>query len=329
MLKNFWYAVHESAAIAETPVKVRLLGRDLALVRGEGGHVLALDDRCPHRGAALSDGWRAGNCLACPYHGWQFQSDGACVRIPANRPGQPVPKKARVGAYPTAERYGWVWVFVGDLAEEERPPLPPLPEYGDPDWRALHGEFLWNAHYTRVVENGMDFAHAPFVHARSFGNPDKPVVPDYEVELDAWSATASAVLEPPDPPGLWKWVRRKQRPGVRTSVSFYMPTFTRLDVDLGRFQLIVFDSNIPIDEEHTLTRWIMLRNFFKGAWADGDARRRTMQIFLEDQPIVEAQRPREVPAAMSDELHVRSDAMPLAYRKLRRDLLARGWGLDG
>ena len=78
--------------------------------------------------------------------------------------------------YPTAERYGWVWVFVGDLAEEERPPLPPLPEYGDPDWRALHGEFLWNAHYTRVVENGMDFAHAPFVHARSFGNPDKPVV---------------------------------------------------------------------------------------------------------------------------------------------------------
>ena len=43
MLKNFWYAVHESAAIGEAPVKVRLLGRDLALVRGEGGHVLAID----------------------------------------------------------------------------------------------------------------------------------------------------------------------------------------------------------------------------------------------------------------------------------------------
>ena len=96
-----------------------------------------------------------------------------------------------------------------------------------------------------------------------------------------------------------------------------MPCYTRLDLDLGGMKMILFSTNIPLDDEHTLTRWIMLRDFFKGAWADGNVRARTHRIFLEDQPIVESQRPRAVPLDMGLEVHAKSDAIPLVFRKLR------------
>ena len=91
-------------------------------------------------------------------------------------------------------------------------------------------------------------------------------------------------------------------------------------------KMVIFSTNIPIDEHRTLTRWTMLRSFFKGAWADANSRTRTHQIFLEDQPIVESQRPHAAPDP-ADEISVKSDAMPLAFRKLHRQCHERGWTL--
>lgn len=305
-----------------------MLGQKFALYRDSEGRVVALSDLCVHRGGALSDGWVEGDCIRCPYHGWKYQADGACIEIPANQPGVPIPKKARVDAYPIQERYGWVWLFLGDLPPEERPPLPPLLEFGDPAWRSVYGEFKWNAHYTRVVENGMDIAHTPFVHATSFGNKDEPQIEEYKVRLSEWGGSASVNLKPPSPKGLWKYIRRQDRPDVKATASFYMPNVTRLDVDFGDFRLIIFAAHIPIDNNTTITKWIQLRNFFTHPWADGDARRRTLKIFQEDQRLVEAQRPELLPYDLAAELHVPSDALQIAYRKLRNKCLDIGWGID-
>jgi phenylpropionate dioxygenase-like ring-hydroxylating dioxygenase large terminal subunit len=330
MLKNFWYACHRSAAISSVPTALELLGRRFVLFRGQDGRVAALDDRCPHRGAALSRGSVEAGLLVCPYHGWRFDGHGRCLAIPAQAqtPEARIPERARVPAHDVEERHGLVWLFIGDLPPAERPPIPPLPEYGDPRWRAIDGEFLWQAHYTRVVENGLDFAHAPFVHRNSFGNPERPQVDDYKVELGEWSGSAYAELVAPPPGGLWSLFLPKQRPPVKTRITFYMPNLTRLDLELagGKMKMVIFSTNIPIDERRTLTRWTMLRSFFTGAWADANSRKRTHQIFLEDQPIVESQRPFAAPEP-GDEISVKSDAMPLAYRKLVRQCHDRGWTL--
>lgn len=328
MLKNFWYAVELSSDITSKPKGITVLGQQFALYRNSEGRVVALSDLCVHRGGALSDGWVEGDCIRCPYHGWKYQADGACIEIPANQPGALIPKKARVDVYPVQEKYGWVWLFLGDLFAEERPPLPPLPEFGDPVWRSIYGEFKWNAHYTRVVENGIDIAHTPFVHATSFGNKDEPQIEEYKVRLSDWGGSASVNLKPPSARGLWKYIRHKDQPAVKVAVAFYMPNVTRLDVDLGDSRLIIFAAHVPINDNTTITKWIQLRNFFTHPWADGDAQRRTLKIFKEDRRLVEAQRPELLPYDLAAELHVHSDALQIAYRRLRNKCLDRGWGID-
>jgi phenylpropionate dioxygenase-like ring-hydroxylating dioxygenase large terminal subunit len=327
MLKNFWYALDFSTAVTHRPKLLKALGQELAVYRASNGRPVVLSNLCVHRGGSLADGTVEGDCIRCPYHGWRFAHGGACVEIPAASPSLPIPKKAQVDSYPTEDRYGLVWAFLGDLPAAERPAIPAFPEFGAAGWRMLHGEFTWKAHYARVVENGVDISHTPFVHARSFGNRDEPQIADHVVHATESSISTTVRLKPPLPRGLWKLLRR-QRNEVGASVAVYMPNVTRLDLDLGRWKTVLFDCNLPVDETTTRTLWVQARNFFTGAWADRDARRRVRKIFLEDQKTVEGQRPELLPYDLGAELHVRSDAMGVAYRKMRNRFIDQGWGID-
>ena len=70
-------------------------------------------DVCIHRGTALSLGWLADGCIVCAYHGWRYASDGACVAIPQTE-NPKIPPKARVERFRAVERYGLVWVALGE-----------------------------------------------------------------------------------------------------------------------------------------------------------------------------------------------------------------------
>lgn len=61
---------------------------------------------------------------------------------------------------------------------------------------------------------------------------------------------------------------------------------------------------------------------------DRGARKRVFKIFDQDRKVVEEQRPELLPYDIGAELHVKSDAMQIAYRKMRRRFLDRGWGID-
>lgn len=56
----------------------------MAVFRGQDGEDYVVDAYCPHLGANLAVGGRVvGNCIECPFHGWQFRgNDGKCVKIP-------------------------------------------------------------------------------------------------------------------------------------------------------------------------------------------------------------------------------------------------------
>lgn len=335
MFKNFWWPLEFSPEVSAKPKRLTALGQEFVVFRTSDGKAHVMSDLCVHRGGALSDGWVDGkNCIVCPYHGWEYKPDGECVKIPANLPGNPVPKKARVDAYPTEEKFGWVWAFLGDTPEAERPRIPDLPYFDQADqYKMTYGEFKWNAHYDRTLENSLDIAHAPFVHGGSFGNREEPEVEDYTVEeLSEWARRATVTLKPPkrNVRGLWNRLYNEQteRKGVVTSSWVFMPCLTVLDVNLPLGKMLLFNAHVPIDDYTTVTKWINLRAFFKGNWADGDARKRVFKIFNQDKPVVEAQRPELLPYDLGAELSVKSDSIQIAYRRMRQKAIDQGLQID-
>ena len=109
-------------------------GRIFVLFRDSQGQAHCLSNVCVHRGASLADGKVKGDCVECPYHGWQFNGEGACTRIPSLGSNAAIPSRAKVDSYPVQEKFGLIFAFLGDLPEDERPPIMDIPEFGEDGW---------------------------------------------------------------------------------------------------------------------------------------------------------------------------------------------------
>ena len=113
-----WYPVHYVEDLDKTkPTKFTLLDRDLVIWRDRKAKSWRVfEDQCPHRLAPLSEGRIAEDgLLECPYHGWAFQGNGDCDRIPQQLEGKSAheSKRACVKSFPTAERQGLLFVYAG------------------------------------------------------------------------------------------------------------------------------------------------------------------------------------------------------------------------
>ena len=328
MLVNLWYVAQESRNVSDKPVFVRLLGQDLVLFRDKDGKVACLSDICVHRGASLSQGKVVDGTVECPFHGWRYAGDGRCTKIPAH-PDLKVPGRARVDAYPVEERYGWVWVFIGDLPETERPPIPVLPDYDSPNWRFVHGVWDFKMNWERVVENGLDASHAPFVHGTAFGDPDRPEVMDFSIDMHEWGGKGEIIMHPPKPRGLWA-LKTADRPPVATKPFFHMcgPIVgLRLDIN-EKMAIWIYNAHTPVDEDNTRSWWSMGRTFLRSPWFDKNTVRRNIRIFEQDALVIENIRPVQVPENFLEEVTVRSDQLQMEFRRMVRKFEARGWLID-
>lgn len=331
MLKNFWYACDFSSAITDKPKQIRMFGQNFVLYRNTQGKAIVLKDQCPHRGAALSLGWVEDNCIRCPYHGWKFQADGKCIDIPANGKDALVPQKAHVDSYPVQEKYGFVWMFYGDLPEAERSPIPPLPEYDDPNFHPIFVEVKFNAHYTRVIENALCPAHMATVHAKSFGAgfADDPRVAPYEVKDENFGFSARLKYTNfTKPKGIFKLFFRPKRTELNAKTTFYLPNITIIESNFVRGTMVNYAIHVPVDENTTISKRIQFRNVLKYRWADPLFVKFHYKVCEEDRVVCESQYPRVIPDSFSEEVHVPADALSLAYRRLCQKYRAMGWGLE-
>ena len=167
-LHRAWHAVTRSVDLeaASGPLAVTVCGEDLVVWRAGDGRVVAAPDRCPHRQAPLSAGTTVDGLLQCCYHGWTFDGGGRCVAIPALDAGATIPPRAHLSTVATQERYGLVWVCL----DEPSSPLPDVPEDDDGAFRRIVEPLAqWHVAATRVVDNFLDVAHFPYVHAGTFG----------------------------------------------------------------------------------------------------------------------------------------------------------------
>ena len=332
MLINLWYVAEWSHVVKDEPVKVKLLGRNFVLYRDESGKVNCLSDVCLHRGGSLSGGWIKGNNVTCPYHGWQFSGQGKVEFIPSEGESFKIPDKARVDAYPVEERYGLIWVFMGDLPEEERFPIPPLEEFDHPDWRMITSEFTWQASAARVVENGIDIAHASFVHP-VFGTPETAEENHItKVEKGEHWGYSENMQYPPQMKEnfLRKRIRKEKQPTVTKPYYDLSGMTVRIQIDLNpKMSIIMFDANTPVDEHTTRTFALQFRNFFKHPFFDKGSKKRLHRILDEDAAIVNAASPNYLPDSLANELSVKDDKFMSSFRAARRKCIEeKGWKID-
>jgi phenylpropionate dioxygenase-like ring-hydroxylating dioxygenase large terminal subunit len=189
-LAEFWHPVALSSEVGEEPVGVRLAGQGWALARFDGT-VQAFVDACPHRRARLSAGQVTGGTLQCMYHGWRFSPDGRCVLIPALEDGASIPERAALSRpAEIAERDGLVWLA-------PKPPRAPLPELSPAV--PLSGEGIAvvqlpvltvEANAAILIDNFLDEAHLPFVHAATIGGAGPEPIPRTDVDRQGLSFTA-------------------------------------------------------------------------------------------------------------------------------------------
>lgn len=166
---NDWYVAAFAEEIKPQLLARTLLGRRLVFFRTRQGHVVALDDRCPHRSMPLSAGTLEHDTIVCGYHGFRFNTEGDCIEVPSQAN---CPKNVGTRAYRTLERGAVVWIWMGDAEQADLSKLPPQDWMESTGWERSQGYLALQANYVRLHENLLDLTHLSFLHAKSFGTPD-------------------------------------------------------------------------------------------------------------------------------------------------------------
>ncbi len=164
-----WFALAYSRELAPGDVlPLSYFGRELVLFRTTSGTPRVLDAFCPHLGAHLGHGGVvAGENIACPFHGWQFDGDGTCREVPY---AENMPPRARdrqvIGSYPVTECNKMIWAWYHPDGAPPDFEVDPVPEFESPDFTELD-TYDWkiNTIVQEAGENGADVAHFMFVHS--------------------------------------------------------------------------------------------------------------------------------------------------------------------
>jgi carbazole 1,9a-dioxygenase terminal dioxygenase component len=165
--RNHWYPTLFSHELAEGAFKAHpILGDRLLLTRVDG-RVLAVRDRCIHRGVPFSrkpECYRKGT-LSCWYHGFTYRLETGELCDILTDPGSNLIGRARLRTFPVIETKGLIFVFVGDI---DPPPLADdvPPGFLDEDVAVLGARQEVAANWRMGCENGFDSTHI-FIHKQS------------------------------------------------------------------------------------------------------------------------------------------------------------------
>lgn len=198
-VKNCWYVAAWDKEIPESGLFSRtIINMPLVFWRTGDGEIVALEDRCCHRGAPLSMGRQEGDDIRCMYHGLKFNRGGQCIEIPNQ---ERIPPQAKVRTFPVVEQHRWVWVWMGDPAKADPALIPDTHWLDDPEWASLDGYIHLDVNQFLITDNLLDFSHLAFVHPTTLGGDEayakvQPKVERHErgVKITRWALNI-------DPPG--------------------------------------------------------------------------------------------------------------------------------
>jgi phenylpropionate dioxygenase-like ring-hydroxylating dioxygenase large terminal subunit len=315
LLRKFWYPVIPEVMLKDGPKPFTLLGIDLVLWIDGAGRAVAMDDRCPHRHARLSKGWITGGQLQCGYHGWTFDGEGRCTRIPQKDDDDPA--GISVPRYRTAQRYGYVWV----APEEPLTALPEIDEDGDRAFRRIY-EFYepWKCSGLRLMENSFDNAHFSFVHRNTFGKFDSPAPSKMNLHPfeDGFGFTMDTVVPVKNVPLSMKALNMATAETVRNNTgTWWMPFFRKLRMryPTGLVHTIITAAT-PISDHSSQIIQIAYRNDTEAEAKASDIIAFDRAVVTEDREVLESTTfDTPVDLRRREEMHMASDQPGLLMRK--------------
>jgi len=333
-LKNSWYVVAWDKDIDRTLKSYRILGENIVVYRKEDGSAAALEDACPHRKLPLSMGRLKGDEVECGYHGLTFDCSGACTRVPG---AEKIPHVARVRSYPVAERYGLLWIWMGDAALADEGKIFEVEHWGDPAWGINRGDGMTIAcNYLYMTDNLLDPSHVAWVHPTSFGNaaceetPLQTTVHDKGVAVHRWMLGTEVA------PFYAKFVRfqglcdRKQHyevhyPSNAIIKAIFTPAGSGGDGKPLHEDVFLMDSYnfmTPVDENHTRYFWFQMRNFAPGDRAVSEAFAVNVRGAFEEDRVVLTAVHKGMAEKVTPHLDLKIDAGPLRFRRKLAELIA-------
>lgn len=333
MFINFWYAAEQSENVSDKPVAVRMLGQDFVLFRDSKGGVHCLSNVCVHRGGALADGIVTGDCIQCPYHGWQYDGAGDCQLIPSMGAEAKIPTRARTDSYPTTERYGLIFAFLGDLPEAERPAILECAEWDLEGWRPTRFVLDWEIDYKRSIENALDPAHNEYVHTTHIDKQeDNPFqVPDLELINHDWGTGFH--IEMPAPPMFEE--KMADTSGLHESSIFHIhvgyhgvSSFWTFIEPTPKFLRRQYFYETPVEPGKTRLFVTDMRNAMLDEDDDVRMLRMDQMVANEDGRVLWGLRPVLQPQNNIKENFVPADKHVAHYRESVKDYEARGWRID-
>ncbi|MRG88096.1 aromatic ring-hydroxylating dioxygenase subunit alpha [Salinibacillus xinjiangensis] len=306
-LWNEWHPVCNAEELKDDPKQVFVLGERVVIFRNDKG-VHAFKDLCIHRGAALSLGKVKDGNLVCAYHAWEYNSEGTCEKIPALPCERPIPKKARATVYHCEEYLGLIWVNLGD----EPAPLIPYPEHDKEGYRTIIcGPYEVKANAPRIIENFLDVSHLMFVHEGMLGDANHVEIVDYDVEfIDGRLITSKIPVFQPNADGRSK--------GGYTDYVYEVlnPTTARFTkTSEGSDEEFTILTAVNQEDDEQCKVFMLLTRNYDLDQPDEPFREFQDVIFYQDLDVVESQKPELLPLDLQMEMHLKSDALTIAYRR--------------
>jgi phenylpropionate dioxygenase-like ring-hydroxylating dioxygenase large terminal subunit len=251
LMRQYWFPALLSSELPTPdgdPVRVRLLGEDLIAFRDTTGKIGLLQNNCPHRGASLFFGRNEEGGLRCVYHGWKFSHDGTCVDMPNEPAESDFRAKVKAIAYPTTERGGLVWTYMGP--RKDPPPLPRFEANLLPEDAVEVGAIQRECNWLQALEGDIDTSHLSFLHLGSLSAESvQPGTFLYYAQRNR--APHYAVLD--TPAGAMYGAYREAEPGFVywRLAHFLFPFFTM--APFGTLGVNVhLRAWVPIDDEHSM-----------------------------------------------------------------------------
>jgi phthalate 4,5-dioxygenase oxygenase subunit len=172
LFRRFWTPVMLASELGgpdSAPVRVDILGETLVAFRDSSGTIGLLDAYCRHRRANLFWGRNEEHGLRCVYHGWKFDVNGRCTDLPNCPEGDNLKERVTTQAYPTVERGGLIWAYLGPA--EHQPPFPNYEGFAVPASHRFMRKMIARGNYLQLMEGDVDSSHVSFLHSRVDNKP--------------------------------------------------------------------------------------------------------------------------------------------------------------